>query len=213
MLDKTAKFFDSYAREFDAIYGTKQNLFNKFINEVFRKAMKLRFQLTIEGCKPIENAKILDIGCGPGHYAITLAQKGAGYVLGIDFAPKMIEIARERAKIYNVQNRCEFLVQDFFEFEPKEKFDFTILMGFMDYMSEPVKVIEKVARLTRKKAFFSFPIDKGILAWQRKLRYKKRCPLFVYTMERVRDLFKNFPPDKVEYKKIHRDCFVTLDLE
>ena len=53
-------------------------------------------------------------------------------------------------------------------------FDYSIAMGFLEYIEEPKKVIEKVLSITKLKAFFSFPVDAGMLAWQRKLRYKKK---------------------------------------
>jgi SAM-dependent methyltransferase len=43
-----------------------------------------------------EGIEILDIGCGPGKYAIELAQK-ASSVVGVDLSPRMIRLARENA--------------------------------------------------------------------------------------------------------------------
>jgi 2-polyprenyl-3-methyl-5-hydroxy-6-metoxy-1,4-benzoquinol methylase len=134
------------------------------INKFFRRSIYIRYQLAIEGCQPVEGRTVYDIGCGPGHYAISLARMGAQFVLGIDFAKNMIEIAKERAKFYGVEGRCKFVVADFFTYEPEEKFDYSILTGFMDYMPEPQKVIDKVVEFTRRKAFFSFPADGGLLA-------------------------------------------------
>jgi len=59
-----------------------------------------------------------------------------------------------------------------------EKFDYAIVMGFMDYIADPSALIGKVLRVCRGKAFFSFPADGGPLAWQRRLRYRNRCPLY-----------------------------------
>jgi SAM-dependent methyltransferase len=43
-----------------------------------------------------EGIEILDIGCGPGKYALELAQK-ANSVVGVDLSPRMIRLARENA--------------------------------------------------------------------------------------------------------------------
>jgi SAM-dependent methyltransferase len=40
-----------------------------------------------------QSGKICDLGCGPGHVASYLAQRGAD-VVGIDLSPRMVEIAR-----------------------------------------------------------------------------------------------------------------------
>src|SRR5690606_15303176 len=43
-----------------------------------------------------ENAKILEIGCGPGNISKYLLSKRADFdILGIDIAPNMIELARK----------------------------------------------------------------------------------------------------------------------
>ncbi|MBW2038564.1 MAG: class I SAM-dependent methyltransferase [Deltaproteobacteria bacterium] len=45
------------------------------------------------------NEKVLDIGCGPGNLDLMIAEiLDEGFIHGIDIAPKMIEIAREKAK-------------------------------------------------------------------------------------------------------------------
>jgi hypothetical protein len=82
-------------------------------------------------------------------------------------------------------------------------------MGFMDYAFEPRKVIKRVFSLTRAKAFFSFPVDGGVLGWQRKLRYKDRCDLFMYRRKQIDDLFRYTHFGEFEVERISRDFFVT----
>jgi len=207
--DRTQGFFHQYANDFDAIYSSRGGVVNGILNGVFRKSMKLRYLKTVEGCHPIEGKTVLDVGCGPGHYAITLAQRGAARVLGIDFAEGMLKIAGEHAGAAGVGGRCEFRQADFLTFRPPEPFDYLILMGFMDYMPEPRKVIEKALSLTRSKAFFSFPVEGGLLAWQRKLRYRSRCELYMYTRDQLEKMFSAFPGFHASIEPIARDFFVT----
>jgi hypothetical protein len=70
-----------------------------------------------------------------------------------------------------------------------------------------------VLSITKSKAFFSFPAEGGILAWQRKLRYKKRCDLFMYNIEELHELFGSVSYKKIEFQKIGRDFFVTIFME
>lgn len=207
---RTSKFFNSYAHEFDAIYGTQNTLLNRLINKLFRQSMKLRYEKTLQGCLPIEGKSVLDIGCGPGHYSIALALAGAGYVLGLDFAKTMIDIATQRAQVARVAEHCHFEYADFFAHSITQSFDYTIVMGFMDYMQEPEKVISKVMKITTSKAFFSFPAAGSFLAWQRKLRYKQRCDLFLYDYEKLHRLFEQLNQVRVDYVKLARDYFVTV---
>jgi len=209
-LDRTQTFFHQYANDFDAIYGNQNGLFDSVINRLFRKSMRLRYEKSIEGCEPVQGKSVLDVGCGPGHYSITLAQRGASRVVGIDFADGMLKLATERAKKVGVGDRCQFMVADFYTYQPKDPFDYVIVMGFMDYMPDAEKVVAKVLSLTRHKAFFSFPVAGGVLGWQRQLRYKKRCDLFLYTEAQLKQLCARFPEAKATIEPISRDFFVTL---
>lgn len=211
--DRTQGFFHQYANDFDAIYSNRGGGVNGFVNRVFRKSMKLRFVKTIEGCDPIQGKSVLDIGCGPGHYSITLAQRGAGRVVGLDFAEGMLEIATKHAQEAGVGAQCKFQVGDFQKYPASEPFDYVIVMGFMDYMEDPKKVIGKVLSLTSSRAFFSFPAAGGLLAWQRKLRYRNRCDLFLYTEPQLKELFASFPGMKTTIEPIARDFFVTVNVK
>jgi 2-polyprenyl-3-methyl-5-hydroxy-6-metoxy-1,4-benzoquinol methylase len=210
MLSVRAKgFFDEYAKDFDTIYSTKKGLIQDLVNELFRKSMSLRFEKTIEGCDPIEGMSVLDVGCGPGHYCVTLARRGAVRVLGIDFAEGMLGRASEHAQHEGVADRCEFLLADFTSHGFPEPFDYVILMGLMDYIANPQSVIEKALSLTRSKAFFSFPVAGGLLAWQRQLRYRKRCELYLYSEGQITELFASARGFRIAVEKIARDYFVT----
>ena len=55
--------------------------------------------------------RFFDVTCGPGLYAVELAQRGLR-VQGIDFAPAAIAYARELATAADVADRCTFTQQD-----------------------------------------------------------------------------------------------------
>ena len=156
--------------------------------------------------------RVLDIGCGPGHYGVELARRGASEVLGIDFAEGMIQLARERARTAGVEDRCRFVLGDILEAEVAKKYDYTIVMGFMDYVEDPHKVIERILAVTAGKAFISFPVAGGVLGWPRKLRYRSRCPLYLYTEDRLRDIFRRYRDVRVSIEPAARDFFVTLSV-
>ncbi len=212
--DRTvSKFFNSYAKNFNAIYGNHNNPFNRLVNTLLRRSMRTRYELSIQGCEPIVGKSVLDIGCGPGHYSIALAGKGAERVLGIDFAASMISLAKENALRGDVQTRCDFICADFLSLNLDGQFDYALAMGFMDYVAEPEKLVEKVLSVTRLRAFFSFPISGGFLAWQRKMRYRKKCELYLYTLGEVRRLFENKTYQKLEIREISRDFFITVHMQ
>ncbi len=206
-------FFENYADDFDAIYGTKNTLFERIINKLFRKSMKIRYENVIEHCRPIAGKTVLDVGCGPGVYSIALAEKGAARVTGVDFSANMIGIAKSRAAVSGQSDRCEFIVADITACNFKKKFDYTIVMGVMDYIPGPVEFIRHLIRHTEDKIFLSFPEDKGILSAQRKYRYKKRCQLYMVTEESLRNILKEATGAEFKIEKISRDFFVTIDLK
>ena len=209
-MNKVEQFFDNYAYSFDAIYGTNQSLINNLLNPILRKSMLMRFEKTLQYTQPMKNKTALDIGCGPGHYSIALAKNGAKNIVGIDFAGAMIKIAKDKAATSTVSDKCHFIVEDIFNYTPEEKFDYSIVMGVMDYISNPEEMIEKVMSLTREKAFFSFPNSKGLLALQRRIRYLKRCPLYIYNKKQLTALFDKFSPHEYKIEKINRDYFVSI---
>ena len=208
--ERTSTFFDGYAADFSSIYGGKATLLTRVLSRLFRKSMVMRYVRTLEGCRPIEGRSVLDVGCGPGHYGIALARMGAARVVGIDFAPAMIELARHRAEAAGVARSCEFVCSDFMADPPAGQFDYTVVMGFMDYVRDPAAVIQRVLALTRRKAFFSFPAEGGLLAWQRKIRYRRKCDLFMYRQEQLLKLFESAHPARVEIDRMARDFFVTV---
>jgi len=207
---RTASFFDTYAKDFNAIYGNENTLVNGVVNKLFRKSMMLRYEKSLAGCQPVQGKTVIDIGSGPGHYAVALAAQGASRVLGVDFAPGMIDIARKRAERAGVTDRCTFTLGDFLEASGDEKFDYAIVMGFMDYIEDAGALMRKVLNVCRGKAFFSFPADGGALAWQRRLRYRSRCALYMYTEPQIRSLVSALGVKASSIEPISRDFFVTL---
>jgi 2-polyprenyl-3-methyl-5-hydroxy-6-metoxy-1,4-benzoquinol methylase len=205
----TANFFDRYAHDFNALYGSRKNLINAVVDKLFRRSMKLRFDMTLQRCDPIADKHVLDIGCGPGHYSVELARRGAGEVLGIDIAPAMIDLASRQAGQAGVTEVCHFELADFLDYPFERGFDYIVAMGFMDYICDPEPVLMKALSLCGERCFFSFPVEGGLLAWQRKLRYRDRCELYMYTRGQIEKLFAPLGFKRVEVQRIGRDFFVT----
>jgi len=210
MSGRTSEFFDRYAVGFDSIYGNDNRALERVVNRLFRRAMVVRYEKTLAGCQPIEGRTIIDIGCGPGHYGIALARAGALRVLGLDFADGMLDIARKRAAALGVAQHCSFVLGDFLTYPIAELFDYGIVMGFMDYVMDPRPVIERVLAVVRRRAFLSFPKAGGPLAWQRQLRYRNRCDLFLYREAQIHALLS---PTGASFsiESIGRDFFVTVE--
>jgi 2-polyprenyl-3-methyl-5-hydroxy-6-metoxy-1,4-benzoquinol methylase len=209
--DRTQEYFHHYAGDFDALYGGRRGVLRGALNAWLRRSMKLRYLRTIEGCDPIEGRRVLDVGMGPGHYAIALARRGAAEVVGIDFAPGMIDLATRHAEAAGVSERCRFVDAEFLAFDPEARFDYVIVTGFMDYAHDARRVAAKAVAHATSRAFFSFPADGGFLAWQRKVRYRRRCALYLYRREAVDRVFQGIPGIDARIEKLARDYFVTVN--
>jgi 2-polyprenyl-3-methyl-5-hydroxy-6-metoxy-1,4-benzoquinol methylase len=210
-MKENISFWNSYASDFDAIYGTKNSWFNNAINKLFRGTMKIRFEKTIQ-IIPDEKVSVIDIGCGPGHYCFSLAQSGQREILGIDFSEKMVQLAMDHTSGLGIEKRLKFLVLNFLEFLPEKKYDYSIMMGFIEYFEHPELIIKKALDITNRKVLISFPVAGGLLAFQRKLRYKRKCFLRLYSSEDIKRLMAELNISSYTIEKIQRDFFVTLNL-
>ena len=84
--DRVRQSYDAVAREYGRNFG----------DELTHKPLD-RALLTALIEQTDEDAHIADLGCGPGHVAAWLAERGVPTV-GIDLSPGMIEIAREQRR-------------------------------------------------------------------------------------------------------------------
>ena len=210
---KTEKqtFWDSYSTSFNSIYGTKNNLFNHFINKFFRQSMKIRFAKTIENI-PSRAQTVLDIGCGPGHFCIELAKKNIPHIVGIDFSKEMIALAKINATSQNITNNIQFMVGDYLTSSDVIKYEYTIMMGFIEYFEDPFRIIKKVVENTKENVFISFPKDGGLLGLQRKFRYKNRCYLKLYSRKELEVLLSKLNISSYLIDDAGRDYYVTLTI-
>lgn len=106
-----------------------------------------------------KNAKLLDIGCGPGNITkYILSQRSDFKILGIDIAPNMIELAKKN------NPNAEFRVMDCREIgQLEEKYE-GIIAGFcLPYLNdEEVKIFLKDAHhLLHKNGFLYFSFVEG----------------------------------------------------
>jgi len=105
-----------------------------------------------------KDMKALDIGCGAGLYTIAFAGK-VNKVVGIDFSPSMIRIAKEKTKDNNSQN-VEFLRKDWSAFDIEKanfKNAFDIVFAHMSPAICSAATLEKLIACSKKHCFFIKP--------------------------------------------------------
>ena len=204
--------FDAGAERFDAIYDDAKGPLGRFIDNRWRGVVRERFRLVLERLSPVEGMTVLDVGTGSGRYCLALAQRGARRAVGIDFAPRMIEIAREQARCLGVSDRCEFYVGSFPEEVPLGRYDAVTAMGFFDYVSDPVAMVKAMDQLREGTLLMSFPKAREWRAPIRRVRFTLlRCPLYLYSQARIGQILRNAGVTRYECVDLGRDYIIIAD--
>lgn len=205
--------FHADAQRFDAIYDDDKNAVSRWIDNVWRGVVRRRFDLTLEHLSPLTGKRLLDVGCGSGRYCLAYAERDAEYVLGVDFAAAMIDLANEYAQKAGVADQCEFRAGKFPDVVPEGEFDACTAMGFFDYIADPVPIIARMKELTRWKMVMSFPKAKEWRAPVRRMRFMMMgCPLFLYSESDVRKTLADADIKNYELISLDRDYIVVANL-
>jgi SAM-dependent methyltransferase len=103
--------------------------------------------------------QILDLGCGPGLYTESLAQKGHE-VTGVDFSETSIQYARHQSVLKKLN--IEYLHQNYLHLDFEDKFDLAIMI-YLDFCAliprERDQVLENICRALKKGGLFIFDVN------------------------------------------------------
>ena len=209
-------FFNDYTRDFAKISGNVTSIgidnsswFEKLLNKLFRKSMSLRFNQTISEIISADCESVLDIGCGPGDYSLALRNKNIKDITALDFSQNMIDFANNLEVSIFGDSKIDWCVADFSTWNSEKTFDAAIIVGVMDYIEDPITFINSVFAVCNKVSIFSFPSDKGLLAWQRKMMYKSRCYLRLYCQKELEEIFEDTGQNFV-INQLGRDYLVIV---
>lgn len=124
---------------YDRVFATgAEHFFSKYKNG---KDESETHSVVIGALGKIEGKTILDVGCGTGELAASLAELGAARVTGIDYSEKAISTARERYS----QGNLEFLCRDIADWQ--EPVDVLVSCGTFEHMDDPQETLKKFASL------------------------------------------------------------------
>ncbi|MFZ2294946.1 MAG: bifunctional 2-polyprenyl-6-hydroxyphenol methylase/3-demethylubiquinol 3-O-methyltransferase UbiG [Polaromonas sp.] len=110
----------------------------------------------IDGLAPLKGLRVLDVGCGGGILADSMARRGAS-VLGIDLASKALKVAQLHAleaKTEGVQYReisAEALAA-----EQAGSFDVVTCMEMLEHVPDPSSVVRACAALVKPGGYVFF---------------------------------------------------------
>src|SRR5690349_19445191 len=95
--------------------------------------------------------KVLEIGCGIGTDTINFARAGA-QVTAVDLTEKSLEVARQRAKVFGVEDRVQFYQADAEKLSdsvPVRKYDLVYSFGVIHHTPHPENVLEQIRKYTQ----------------------------------------------------------------
>src|SRR2546425_12053037 len=161
-------------QRWDAIYSESGSFLARGWDRLTRANVRERFARTFVAAGDLTGRSVLDLGCGSGRYLIEAVERGAARVLGIDFAPEMIEVASRLASSAPQGARIELSCADVLAFESGETFDLVIANGLFDYIADPLRLLGKAARWTRATLVASFPDAQAPRALPRTLYWRLR---------------------------------------
>jgi 2-polyprenyl-3-methyl-5-hydroxy-6-metoxy-1,4-benzoquinol methylase len=92
--------------------------------------------------------KVLEIGCGIGTDTINFARAGAE-VTAVDLTEKSLELARQRAKVFGVENQIHFIqanAEVLSQKVPVQSYDLVYSFGVIHHTPNPDQVLEEIRK-------------------------------------------------------------------
>ena len=146
----------------------------------------------IDGLAPLEGKRVLDVGCGGGILADSMARRGAD-VLGIDLAAKPLKVAQLHAieaatpRIAYREVAAEALAE-----EMPEGFDVVTCMEMLEHVPDPGSIVAACGRLVKPGGWVFFST------------INRNAKAFVFAIVGAEHLLKLLPRGTHEYAKFLR---------
>ncbi|AIL32922.1 bifunctional 2-polyprenyl-6-hydroxyphenol methylase/3-demethylubiquinol 3-O-methyltransferase UbiG [Basilea psittacipulmonis] len=118
----------------------------------------LRLQWLIEMAGDLNQKKILDVGCGGGIYAESMALKG-GIVKGIDMAERSLQTAqlhRLESKIDKTQLDYQKIPVEDLAKEQANTYDIVTCMEMLEHVPDPVSIMKACFELVKPNGWVLF---------------------------------------------------------
>jgi len=115
-------------------------------------SMSSAHETLLKELKPQKGMKVLDIGSGNGETVLAIARKvgQTGKVVGVDFSPEGIALARERAKEQRLENIAEFHQANALELPfPSNSFDAVISECVVCLIQDKQKTLNEKVRVLK----------------------------------------------------------------
>jgi len=109
----------------------------------------------IDELAPLAGRRVVDVGCGGGILAESMATRGAD-VLGIDLADRPLQVAELHALETGVPVRYRRVAVEALAAEMPESFDTVTCMEMLEHVPDPESVVRACARLAKPGGWLFF---------------------------------------------------------
>lgn len=179
--------FDKIANEYDSWYDTK---LGNFVD-------KVETELAFNMIKLHAGMKILDVGCGTGNFSVKLAQRGCK-VVGIDISDEMLDIARSKAKLKNLN--IEFHNMDVYNLAFEDNsFDAVFSMAAFEFINRPAAALDEMMRVVKDEGQVLIGTISGDSKWGELYQSEqvKSSSIFKYAHFKTLEDLKELKPEKL----------------
>lgn len=167
--------FDKTAQDYDSWYDTKAG-------RMYDKLEKKTFDRLI-GADNV-GKKLLDVGCGTGHWSSYFANKGF-QVVGIDVSDKMIKAAKDK----NIKNaRFEVVGGDKIHFKDKS-FDCAAAITSVEFMQNPQLAISEMVRCVKSKGIVLIGVLNSLNSQNKSRAAQKTSALACANLLKPQDIY------------------------
>jgi len=170
--------------------------------------------------------EVLEIGCGIGTAVINFARCGAN-VTAVDLSQESIDIAKQRAKVFNLENKIKFYqgnIEELSSFTPVKVYDLVYSFGVIHHTPNPSNVIKQLKKymdtssrlklmLYAKNSWKNMMIEAGY----DQPEAQHGCPVaYTYSKDEVYKLLNGFKVTKIEKDHIFKfvlDKYLNYEYE
>jgi 2-polyprenyl-3-methyl-5-hydroxy-6-metoxy-1,4-benzoquinol methylase len=154
---RAENYWNQRALRYEQIYLGRKSKVVRIFDKIIRKAFQERINFTYKLLGNIGGKTILDSGCGPGVYLIEALNRGAVRVTGIDFSQEMINRAHSViSRTHPHNHNWDLQKKDLDTFIPIDSYDVVLIVGVLEYLEDPLKVLKVFQKAVRDCIIVTF---------------------------------------------------------
>src|SRR5262249_32740518 len=122
---------------------------SEYLSDKNNKFFELAFDYIVDVLKAPPGALILDAGCGPGHHAVRLANRGFS-VEAVDFSEAALKMAKANVAAHGMEELVNVRREDIraFSFE-NGQFDYILCWGVLMHVKDVERALTELNRVLR----------------------------------------------------------------